>query len=352
MAGLPISISRMYAPVTLHFRRPLNTILVPLEIDGKTLHFFVDTGHPTSFCRDKSIPHIPAQYTAVGEDFRLNPQPWYIQLKELEQLFGCAVDGFLGADFFGQRNIEIDFVAQSLILNAPKPAWTPEHQLPLQEWSVPISYCDRPEEPWFIDTGSKLCFRWKDLHDGPQSPNHRFPSVHGPARFDLIANGRFSFDDQLLGTATIAKPHVQSPSLAGIIGQNLLSQFHCYFDRQDGLLWLKRNHHALESWMDYSVEQYTPGFQVVSRVDIDPSGALLEVAHHTHPETARLAVGTQFRLGSPSLNSAFSINAAYSALYSCHASQIALIEEGQQDIRLFPVCARFASQRSGIIPKT
>ena len=40
------------------FLRPLNTILVPMIIEDRLKHFFVDTGHPTSFCRDKSITQI------------------------------------------------------------------------------------------------------------------------------------------------------------------------------------------------------------------------------------------------------------------------------------------------------
>ena len=312
----------MRGPITLPFLRPLNTILVPMIIEDRLKHFFVDTGHPTSFCRDKSITQIPAKYTATGQDFQLQPQPWYIQLNELEQLLGCAVDGFLGADFFGEHSIEIDFMEQTLVLNAPNPEWSPQFQLPLQGWRVPLSYDDRPEQLWFIDTGSKLCFRWTEIHGGPQSPNHRFPSVHGPARFDLVADGRFSFNERPLGRATVAKPHVQSPNLAGIVGQNLLSQFHCYFDRQSGLLRLKPNHQPRESWMDYSVEQYTPGFQIVSRLDIDPSGALLEVSHHTHPDLAHLPVGRQFRLKDPE---DFSINSAYTALYSNDPKDISIL---------------------------
>ena len=97
--------------------------------------------------------------------------------------------------------------------------------------------------------------------------------------------------------------------------------------------WLKRNHQALESWMDYSVEQYTPGFQVVSRLDVDPSGALLEVAHHTHPEIARLAVGTQFRLETRKEN--MSINAVYRMLYSDDTSELKLHGEKQRRTKMF-----------------
>ena len=180
---------------------------------------------------------------------------------------------FFGADFFGEHSIEIDFMEQTLVLNAPNPEWSPQFQLPLQGWRVPLSYDDRPEQLWFIDTGSKLCFRWTKFTAAHKAQTIDF-LLHGPARFDLVADGRFFLMNGLWGEPRSLNHMYKVRTWPGIVGQNLLSHLHCYFDRQSGLLRLKPNHQPRESWMDYSVEQYTPGFQIVSRLDIDPSGAL------------------------------------------------------------------------------
>ena len=70
-------------------------------------------------------------------------------------------------------------------------------------------------------------------------------------------------------------------------------------------------------------------------MDIDPSGALLEVSHHTHPKHATLAVGRQFRLehaGDPSINS------TYAALYSHRADDISVrTEDGLYNLKSGPI---------------
>lgn len=312
-------------------KRPMNMTILPIDINGHTRNFFVDSGIPVSFSTNPSVTHIPAEYCGNRQSLQLHQQPPAV-VHSLERLGGGTLSGFLGTSYIQTTSVRLCLAKNHLAFN-DEPTWEPDFILPLRGWMVEIA-CDDGgndgQSTWFIDTGSFLSYRW---HDNPRpshlcSPNWSFPSFQGNIRFDLYPNCTISHNNIKLATVTTARNFALNPGVAGMLGANFLVQFDAYFNRKTQELWLKNLHpSSLEVWENPSVEHKTPGFQFYCVLNEKTNHHKLSVSHHTHTH-ATLPVGTEFTLPNLDSTDPLFVNTAWKYLYSTEGTDVTVLVNG------------------------
>lgn len=242
------------APVTLaefpfEYREGLLWIEVVIPQSEKSLNFLVDTGAGVSVINLNTAKRIGLrlgqQVTVRGVettltgywqqrmsakvgDVRLPSEYLAVDLEKLSSSCERPVDGLVGADFFRERVVQIDFDAQKIRLLKPDKAEKSDQALPFQLRScgmrVPISV-NGHEDQWVrLDTGCATALQWV-TSVVPDQCTHQMAigltEVSIPQAKTTVGIGEHQFES--VPTGLHDKPIF--PGEAGLLGNGLLSRF-------------------------------------------------------------------------------------------------------------------------------
>lgn len=157
---------------------------------------------------------------------------------------GMHSDGILGADFFRERAIQIDFAAQKLrLLQRDELASCRGQVLPLvrrnDAFCVRASVDGNKAQVMRFDTGYSGALEW--VPSGAQASRRSGTSVA-----TTVSSRRQIQTEVLLGAERVAAvktgvhPQPIFPGEAGLIGNELISKFHVTVDVPGSRLWLQR----------------------------------------------------------------------------------------------------------------
>lgn len=242
------------APVTLaefpfEYREGLLWIAVNIPQSEKPLNFLVDTGAGVSVINLNTAKRIglklgqqvtvrgvdamltgywQQQLSAKVGDVRLPREYLAVDLEKLSSSCERPVDGLIGADFFRDRVVQIDFDAQKIRLLKPEKAEKSDKALPLEMrqcgMRVPITV-DGHKRQWVrLDTGCATALQWV-TSVVPDQCSHQMAiglaEVSIPQTKTSVGIGEHKFNDVPTGL------HEKAifAGEAGLLGNGLLSRF-------------------------------------------------------------------------------------------------------------------------------
>lgn len=260
------------APVTLaefpfEYREGLLWIEVVIPQSEKPLNFLVDTGAGVSVInlntakliglklgQQVTVRGVETALTGYWQqhmsakvgDVRLPREYLAVDLEKLSSSCERPVDGLVGADFFRERVVQIDFDAQKIRLLKSDKAGKSDEALPLQLRScgmrVPISV-NGHERQWVrLDTGCATALQWV-TSVVPDQCTHQMAiglaEVSIPQTNTTVAIGAYQFE----GVPTGLHETAIFPGEAGLLGNGLLSRFSTVtIDAKAGRVILKARH--------------------------------------------------------------------------------------------------------------
>ncbi|MEC7986042.1 MAG: hypothetical protein VX278_12840 [Myxococcota bacterium] len=282
---------------TLPFYRPLNALVIPIVYEDETHYFFSDTGMPQSF--SDRMPHIPLDQSPIDRPFPLH-EPLF-SLTELSNLLGVELSGFLGIDFFSSvsqwgidyQNRRLHFNDRDFNAGFESLKGFHLHGGPI----VKASFGGRTEGYTYVDTGSYLCYFYKEpLVEAsfiyPELPS---PSPWGSITFSLHAPCTISVGETIFSDITIG--HAALPSqLQGVIGNNLLSQYDVLFDWESMMMYLRPHRQPQRVWEHPKPGRKAPLIHFISPPSASPRYLeVLRRASHSQSNTQWIP-GTRFSL--------------------------------------------------------
>jgi predicted aspartyl protease len=171
---------------------------------------------PQSFAAKVGGISMPKDYLAVDLD-------------KLSGACHCRVDGLLGADFFRDRVVQIDFESQSVRLLAPGTPVPADEVLPLKKRRnallAPVKVNGKGPQWLRVDTGCASALQWVTSTPATETRSHRVAIALREVSLDTAAT-----------TVTIGKTEIQSvsaelhaqpifPGEDGLLGNGILSRF-------------------------------------------------------------------------------------------------------------------------------
>jgi hypothetical protein len=185
----------------------------------------------------------PTPWTAQIGPIDLPKQVLVLDLDRLGKACGRPLDGLVGADFFRDRIVEIDYATPTLRLLDASPGSRPDQAIPLginrRGLSVRASVNGASDQCLRVDTGCASALQWVS----PLTPGRRCPGapsvglgrVSVPQTLTGIRLGRHEIDT--VPTGLHRKPIFAQE--AGLLGNGLLAMFGSVtFDARAGLLHL------------------------------------------------------------------------------------------------------------------
>jgi len=168
-----------------------------------------------------------------------------VDLQTLSASCARPVDGLLGADFFCERVVQIDFAAQKLRILPPHTPFKSDDALALQlrrrGMRVPISVNGRKSQWVRLDTGCVSALQWVTstvrADDCMRKAAIGLTAISVPQTETTIQIGPHQFEN--VPTGIHKKPIFQGE--AGLLGNGLLSRFSSItIDAKSGHLILER----------------------------------------------------------------------------------------------------------------
>lgn len=250
--------------VPLQFRDGLLWVEVQTPASTRPLHFLIDSGASVSVLHRGTADQLrlklgpKAAVTGVGTTTTgFGPTPWtarigridlpeevlVLDLSRLATACGRPLDGLVGADFFRNRIVEIDYATETLRLLEASPGSCTDQAIPLginhRGLSVRASVNGDKDQCLRVDTGCASALQWvSPLTPGrhcPGAPSVGLSRLSVPQTLTGIRLGRHQVDT--VPTGLHRKPIFAQE--AGLLGNGLLAMFGCVtFDARAGLLHL------------------------------------------------------------------------------------------------------------------
>jgi hypothetical protein len=168
-----------------------------------------------------------------------------VDLAELGQASGCAVDGLLGADFLAQHVVRIDFAGRKIQLLSGTSQVAQDEDIPirLNQGALQTKASVNGSEPKWVrlDTGCDAAMHWVGVDNRPgRTPGQMAVALTKmwiPISQAKVQIGRFTFD----GVPTGLHSAEIFPGESGLLGNGLLSRFSAVtIDVQAGQLLLEK----------------------------------------------------------------------------------------------------------------
>jgi hypothetical protein len=250
------ALSRLQAaPITLaefpfQYREGLLWVEVNIPQSDKPLHFLLDTGAGASVINLSTAKRLGLklgqEVTVRGADATLIgywqqplsakvggvvlPSKYLaVDLGKLSSSCEQPVDGLVGADFFCEHVVQIDFNAQKIRLLKPEKAGKSADALPLQiRWCgmrVPITVNGHKRQWVRLDTGCATALQWVTSDVNPDECTRKMAigltEVSIPQTKTTVGVGEHEFENVPTGLHSVAIFEGE----AGLLGNGLLSQF-------------------------------------------------------------------------------------------------------------------------------
>jgi predicted aspartyl protease len=169
----------------MQFREGLLWVEISVPQSKVGLHFLVDSGASVSVLNlttakrlglrlgpkvnvtavaSKLTGHWPVRLKATANQMQLHDEFLALDLGKLSSACSRSVDGLLGADFFRDRVVQIDYAAQKLRVLAASPSDAGTNSVPMEArpcgFRVAVNV-NGGESQWVrVDTGCATAFQW------------------------------------------------------------------------------------------------------------------------------------------------------------------------------------------------
>jgi hypothetical protein len=238
------------AEFPVHFREGLIWVEVKVPQSAEPLNFLLDTGASASVINlvaarrlglELGPPvsvkgvnatvtgHWPVKMSAAVSSIELPRKYLGLDLKKLSGACGLAVDGLIGADFFSDRVVQIDYAAQKVRLLDAGPGVQSNGAIPLEVRPCGLRVLvgvNGHKRQWVrLDTGCATPLQWVTAHV-PASKCLCAPAV-GLSELSIPQTlTSVTFGGQRIeNVATGLHPQAIFPGEAGLLGNGLLACF-------------------------------------------------------------------------------------------------------------------------------
>ncbi|MEW6302872.1 MAG: aspartyl protease family protein [Verrucomicrobiota bacterium] len=250
--------------IPIEVREGLVWLKVSVPQQKEPLNFLLDSGAQASVVSLATARHLglnsgltvrvqgvssaaegrwPLRLDAHTGDVRLPRRYVGVNLDELSRACLCSVDGLIGADFFRDRIVQIDYAAQKLrLLDAP-PANVASVPLQTRRGAlcVDLEVNGSPTRHVRVDTGCSMALHWVTPKQPAANPNQRvsvaLAKLAIPTDETRVKLGEFQFGAIPTGLHT---EEIFSNE-GGLLGNALLEKFVVTFDAKRQRLYLALN---------------------------------------------------------------------------------------------------------------
>ncbi|MBI3415274.1 MAG: clan AA aspartic protease [Verrucomicrobia bacterium] len=251
----------------IQFREGLLWVEVAVPQSKVPLHFLVDTGASASVLNLNTAQRLglklgskvsvtgvsatltgnwPVKLSAKASGIELPGQFLALDLSKLSGACSRSVDGLVGADFFHDRVVEIDYVAQKLrVLNAV-PCGADTNSIPLEVrrcgLRVPVQVNGGKRQWVRLDTGCATAFQWVTSKVRLEKCTSKLAVGLAELAIPQTMTG-VRLGDHYLDTVPTGLHHnAIFPGEAGLLGNGLLASFGVVtIDAKSGHLLLGRS---------------------------------------------------------------------------------------------------------------
>lgn len=177
----------------MQFREGLLWVEISVPQSKECLHFLVDSGASVSVLNlstakrlglrlgpkvdvtavaSKLTGHWPVKLTAKANQVQLPDEFLALDLGKLSSACSRSVDGLLGADFFRERIVQIDYSAQRIRVLAASPPDAGTNSVPLEArpsgFRVAVNVNGGKSQWVRVDTGCATAFQWVTSKELPE----------------------------------------------------------------------------------------------------------------------------------------------------------------------------------------
>jgi hypothetical protein len=173
--------------------------------------------------------HWPVKMLATAGHFELPDEFLALDLAKLSTACSRSVDGLLGADFFRNQVVEIDYSAQRLRVLAASPSDTGTNAIPLEArpcgFRVAVNVNGGRSQWVRVDTGCATAFQWVTSKERAERCTSKLAvgltELSIPQTMTGVRIGKHYLDTVPTGLHRKAI----FPGESGLIGSGLLAQF-------------------------------------------------------------------------------------------------------------------------------
>jgi predicted aspartyl protease len=234
----------------LQFRDGLLWLEVSVPQSKESLHFLVDSGASVSVLNLSTVKrlglplgsrvdvtavaakltgHWPVKLSAKANELQLPDKFLALDLSKLSGACSRSVDGLIGADFFRDRVVEIDYTAQKLRVLADSPPDTGTNSVPIETrpcgFRVAVNVNGGKRQWVRVDTGCATAFQWVTSKERAERCTSKL----------AVGLAELSIPQTMVGLR-IGNHHLDTvptglhrkaifPGESGLLGNGLLAQF-------------------------------------------------------------------------------------------------------------------------------
>jgi hypothetical protein len=248
----------------VQFRDGLLWVEVSVPQSKEPLHFLVDSGASASVVNLSTARrlglelgpkvsvtavattltgHWPVKLSAKLGQLELPGDYLALDLGKLSGACSRSVDGLIGADFFRDRVVEIDYTAQKLRVLAASPAADATNAIPLETrpcgFRVPVNVNGGKSQWVRVDTGCATAFQWVTSKERAERCTSKLAVGLAELSIPQTMTGLRIGNHQLDTVPTGLHRKAIFPGESGLLGNGLLAQFGVVtIDAKSGRLFL------------------------------------------------------------------------------------------------------------------
>jgi predicted aspartyl protease len=252
--------------LSIQFRDGLLWAEVSVPQSKEPLHFLVDSGASASVVNLSTAKrlglklgpkvtvtavattlngHWPVKLSAQASGLELPDEYLALDLSKLSGACSRPVDGLVGADFFRDRVVEIDYVAQKLRVLSETPGDSGTNAVPLEArpcgFRVAVNVNGGRSQWVRVDTGCATAFQWVTSKERADRCTSKLAVGLAELSIPQTMTGLRIGNHQIDTVPTGLHSKAIFPGESGLLGNGLLAQFGVVIiDAKSGRLFLGR----------------------------------------------------------------------------------------------------------------
>jgi predicted aspartyl protease len=176
-----------------------------------------------------TIGYFPQRLAASVSSVPMPKQYVAVNLNQLSDACHCQVDGLLGADFFQDRIVQIDFEAHVVRLLAPATSIAGDEILPLKStgnaFLTPLTVNGKRNQLMRVDTGCASALQWVATTEPAEKRSHRIAIALKEVAVDMVPAAVTIGKTTFMSVSAELHQHPLFPGEDGLLGNALLSRF-------------------------------------------------------------------------------------------------------------------------------
>ena len=234
----------------VQFRDGLLWTEVYVQKSKEPLHFLVDSGASASVVNLSTakqlglklgpkvkvtavattlLGHWPVKVSAKAGELELPDEYLSLDLSQLSGACSRSVDGLIGADFFRDRIVEIDYTGQKLRVLAAAPSDAGMNSVPLETrpcgFRVAVNVNSGKSQWVRVDTGCATAFQWVTTKERADRCTSKLAVGLAELSIPQTMTGLRIGNHQLDTVPTGLHSKAIFPGESGLLGNGLLAQF-------------------------------------------------------------------------------------------------------------------------------